>query len=347
MNPSLVVGGGMAGIAAALSLSARGRQVILIEKRSRLGGRASSFLDRRSGEVIDNCQHVLLGCCTTVQSLLEDLKQEGQIAWSQGYDFLLPDGGGAHRLQPSSWLPAPLHYLPSLLRFGALSPADRLRLIRVFLIMMWAGERSLRRATRAPIEAWLDRRGVGDELKRRFFEPILVGAVNETLDRAAAWPSFQVFLQGFLPHRRAAALGVARVPLDELFARPAREKLEAQGHEVRTSTRVTDLETKDGRCIAVRLASGERLPCGEVVMAVPPSTLASIAVDDGEAIAEVPSDWDFSPITGIHLWMDRQVVDRPHAALLESPIHWVFPKTVAPEARKRLGAVQRLQVVIS
>ena len=344
--PVIVVGAGAAGLAAAVELTRAGRRVVVIEKRRLTGGRAASFVDRKSGEEVDNCQHVLLGCCTQAIDLLETLGTADQLQWTDDYRFLLPDGETPGILRPTHWLPAPLHYLPSLLRFGALSFGDRLRLARIMTGMMLAGPAALEDATSAPILDWLQARGATPTLIRRFLEPVLIGAVNEELDQAAATPSFQVFLQGFLPHRRAAALAVAECGLGELLGEPAARFIEAGGGEMRRGERVTELLFDGDRASGVRTARGDEIEAAAVILALPPRGLRALERTEDSPWGATP-EFEYSPITGINLWLDREVLEVPHAALLESPIHWVFAKPVSEKAATALGARQRLHVVIS
>ena len=213
----LVVGGGIAGIAAAVALSEAGREVCLLEKRAFLGGRASSFVDKETGEEIDNCQHVVLGCCTNVLDLFEKLGVRDQIEFSREFHYIEPDGR-RHHLGPVN-LPAPLHFLPGILSFGALSRGERFAIVCAFLRMMWTSDRGLRSLADCTVAEWLSRQRQPERAIRRFWDPILVSAVNESLDRAAALPCLQVFLEGFLPHRRAAAMGIPRIGLQSALRR--------------------------------------------------------------------------------------------------------------------------------
>ncbi len=345
MKPTAVLGGGMAGLRAALTLARAGRKVVLLEKSPRLGGRAGTFRDRVTGEDVDNGQHVILGCCTTLLRFIEDIGAADELTWHETYTFL-EEGGARHALRPTRLLPAPLHYLPSLLRFGALTVRDRRKLVFVLLRMMRAGPGGRREAEANPFARWLHEAGASPSLVRRFFDPILVAAVNEALEAAAAAPCFQVFLEGFLPHRDAARLGVARRHHEALFATPARRALEEARVDIRLGSQVVGWETKMGRLARIRIRDDESLEVDGAVCALPPNATARLGNSCGAFPQAIP-DFPSSPITDVQLWWDRPVADLPFGALLASPVQWFFAKEVAGSKARALGARQRLRAVIS
>ena len=341
-RPIAVIGGGISGLSAAVDLVDAGRRVVLLERRAFLGGRATSFPDRTTGQEIDNCQHVVLGCCTNVLDLLDRLGTRDRIDFRTHFHYVEP-GGRRHLLRPHA-LPAPMHFLPSILRFGAVSFADRLRIVTRFLRMMTMGKPSLLLHGKRPMAELLSDQS--ETAIRRFWEPILVSAVNEDLDKVAALPCLQVFLQGFLPHRDAAAMGVPRVGLRSLYAEPARRYIEGHGGEVRLRANVTGLRHDGDRVDAVTLHDGEEIAVDGAVVAVPPANIGGLDPENTLApAAAVPTS--FASITGIHLWFDRVVVDLPRAVLLDSPIQWVFARDVDEASARELGARQYLNLVVS
>ncbi|MCB9832175.1 MAG: FAD-dependent oxidoreductase [Planctomycetes bacterium] len=341
-----VVGAGMAGCAAALRLSERGEQVVLIERRRFLGGRATSFADRVTGDEIDNAQHVLLGCCTNVIDLLGQLGQAEQLRWHDRFHYFDPEGR-RHDLA-RCFLPAPLHYGPSLLGWGALGLGERLGLVRAFLRLMLGSGAELESLRQRTIGDWLRARGQSERSIARFWRPIIVSAVNEEVEVAAALPALQVFVEGFLPHRRAALLGVPRLGLARLFAEPTAALLTGRGARLRTQTYVREILVDRGHLSGLRLATGEAITCRRAVLAIPPEALAGIPVSDGRPLLETmePAALRHSPIVGLHLWFDREVMDLPHAALLDARLEWAFAHEPGPGGRA-LGARQRVQGVFS
>ena len=187
-----VVGGGLSGLAAACALSEAGYRVALFEKRPYLGGRASSYEHPGTGEVVDNCQHILLGCCTNLVDFYGRLGVQDKIRWYDRLTFMLP-GSRASQIGASGW-PAPFHASPSFLRFELLSLADKLAIGRAMLALV----------PRVPTDGnisfleWLRRHGQTKLAIDRFWGPVLVSALNEELDRVSVAYGAMVFRDAFL-----------------------------------------------------------------------------------------------------------------------------------------------------
>jgi squalene-associated FAD-dependent desaturase len=221
-----VVGGGLAGLAAGCVLADSGLAVTLFERRSYLGGRASSYQHPGTGEVVDNCQHVLLGCCTNLVEFYQRIGAEGKIRWYDRLTFLEP-GGRASVIKPSA-LPAPLHTAPAFLRAACLSLADKMAIA--------AGMAALTpikpRDTGESFLQWLHRHGQTERALERFWKPVLVSALNEEIDFISVPYAAQVLRESFLKSAAAGRMGVPTVPLTELYNR-AGEYISARGGEVR------------------------------------------------------------------------------------------------------------------
>ncbi|MDW8353506.1 MAG: hydroxysqualene dehydroxylase HpnE [Bryobacterales bacterium] len=319
MPDVIVVGGGLAGMAAAAALGSAGLRVTLLEARPYLGGRASSFPLPGAGdsqELIDNCQHVLLGCCENLLDLYERLGVRDRIRFFDEYYFLEP-GGRLSVLRPGR-LPPPLHMSGSLVRLKFLDARAKLAVLRALAQM----RRERRRADldRITMREWLARAGQTQVAVDRFWRPVLVSAVNEELDRMAARHGFQVFLLAFLGSRRACRLGLPAVPLGSLYAPEVWAKFPNVTIRLRAPAR--RLLVEGDTAVGVEV-DGERLTASYLVVALPFERLAAIAPQAG-----VNTDgWEHSPITGIHLWFDRRVTDLPYAALLDRTIQWFFDKS--------------------
>ena len=208
----LIVGGGIAGLSAAVRLAAEGVPVTLLETRKKLGGRATSFADVRSGEVLDNCQHVVLGCCTNYLDLLSRLGMRDAIEW---YDeqYWVEAGGRTSVIRPSM-LPAPLHFSIATARASFLSRSDLACLARIGRVLLRVDRQKHRNET---FGTFLSRYSQTPSVIARFWSPIVVSACNMDVDRVAASVALHVFQEGFLGSPEAARMGVPRVPLVELY----------------------------------------------------------------------------------------------------------------------------------
>lgn len=325
-----VLGGGVAGLAAALSLHQAGRHVTLVEARNRLGGRATSFTDPATGERIDNCQHVVLGCCTNLVDFYERLGVADRIEWYEEMYFASSDGRiDVLRASP---LPAPLHLAPALLRFGAYSRSEKVALARGMKAIA-AADRG--RVAHQTFARWLTERRQPERLIRRFWDVVIVSACNLPCDRVSAEPALQVFQEGFLAHRRAWRLGVPRCPLVDLYDGAARFI-----DDLRLSTRVVRLEGGE-RVERVVLDDGSALDADAYVLALPFEQIEAVADEamrqrDGR-LAQ-PRGLTHSPILGVHLRFERPVSDLPHAVLLDADVQWVFFKEEGRTAHAVISA---------
>lgn len=317
----IVVGAGVAGIAAAVSLALAGASVHLVEARRRLGGRATSFVDAPTGEVLDNCQHVTLGCCTRYRRLLELLGAEDALRWHSTQYWVEAAEGDRERVSriEPGWLPAPLHFAGSFAAARFLSIEEKLAIA--------AGIRELAATSREQWEdrtfaTWLDAASQPEGARRKFWEPVVVSACNAWPDRVCASPAMKVFQDGLLASRDAAMMGVPRVPLVRLYE-GLPELLASAGGRV--------LEGHAASCVQPRLvtmADGSTMTAGRVICALPlEKAVGAVRDERGEAdsgLTLLASRQTFSPIIGVHLEFDRSVMEVPHAVLVGAPTQWVF-----------------------
>jgi len=316
-----VIGAGLAGLACASALARRGFRVHVLERKSIPGGRASSYEAQDTGEVVDNCQHILMGCCTNLLRFYEDSGVGDRIRWVDRFHFLEPNG--RESVLRGSRLPAPFHLLPSFFRLGFLGRADKWAVARA-LMRMLAGP-----GPRAdgPMLAWLRAAGQTHRAIERFWGPILVSALNEEPERCSTRHAFQIFRQGFLAHPRAYVMGIPRVPLRDLYG-PCVERLRAAGCEVTYRAPVRGVAVEAGRAAGVAL-EGETLPADYVVSAAAFDGVAALLPEAwrGHAFFRGWEGIEPSPISAVHLWWDRPVTAMQHAALLDRQVQWMFNKT--------------------
>src|SRR6202521_985682 len=225
----IVVGGGLAGLSAACALADAGYQVRLLEKRRYLGGRASSYEHPGTGEVIDNCQHVLLGNCVNLIDLYRRLDVSDAIRWFDRLTFIEP--GGRRSILEPSFLPAPFHDMPAFLRASAFSFSDKLAIGRGLSAFI-AG---IPKDSDENFAQWLQRHGQTRGAIERFWKPVLVSALNEDPDRMSVHYAGQVIRKSLLLSPGAGRMGVPIIPLSELYSR-AIDYLESRGGQVELSS---------------------------------------------------------------------------------------------------------------
>lgn len=315
-----VAGGGLAGLAAGCALADAGFRVTLFERRPYLGGRASSYQHPGTGEVVDNCQHVLLGCCTNLIEFYQRLGVQQKIRWYDCLTFLEP-GGRASVIGATS-LPAPFHTLPSFLRAPCLQISDKLSIAAAMAALV----PSLPRDNGQSFLSWLRQCGQTEAAIDRFWKTILVSALNEDLDRISVPYAAQVVRESFLKSATAGRMGIPTVPLTDLYSAAA-DYITARGGEVRLRSSV---ESFVPEAAGVQLCAGERTELFDfLVLALPFNGLASVLPQTVQAgpLCRNLAEFSSSPITGIHLWFDRQITDLDHAVLLDRTIQWMFHKS--------------------
>src|SRR5579872_2434928 len=337
-----IAGGGLAGLAAACALSDAGFRVTLFEKRPFLGGRASSYEHPGTGEVVDNCQHVLFKVCTNLMEFYDRIGVANQIRWFDQMNFIEP--GGRISVMKSSPLPAPLHTAPSFFGFKFLSAADKLSVARALVPLTL----TVQRDTGKSFQQWLDDHGQTKHAVERFWKPILISALSEELNLISVSAAAQVVRES-MKSPAARHMGVPTVPLTDLYNK-AGDYIRARGGELHfrepiegftANTSSVQLQLRnqaenrenDSRQAAPSLSPNSLRGQGEnfdfLILALPFDALDKVLPKSPESapIREKITHFENSPITGIHLWFDRQISDLDHAVLLDRTIQWMFHKS--------------------
>lgn len=337
-----VVGGGLAGIAAACALADSGWRVHLLERRPYLGGRASSYEHPGTGEVIDNCQHVLIGRCTSLIDLYRRLGVLDAIRWYDRFTFLTPDGQSAV-IEPGRF-PAPLHSAMAFLRAPIFTATDKLAIawgLSTFL-------NGLPPDTEENFAHWLSRHRQTRRAVERFWKPVLVSALNEDLERISVHYAAKVFRESFLLSPESGRMGIPAIPLSELYGR-AVGYLQQRGSLVSLRTSVEAvMPAGDGWSVR---AGGSSFESAAVILALPFEGMAALLSalprnDASQELAGRLAQFEHSPITGIHLWLDREVTHLDHAVLLETTIQWMFNKSRLQPSHRGQEATY-LELVVS
>lgn len=356
-----MIGGGLAGLSSAVALAEAGFRVRLLEKRPHLGGRAASYV-LPDGEHVDNCQHVTLGCCTNLEDFYRRVGAGDKIRFYDRLIFAAPDG--RRGVMQASRLSPPLHMFPSFAFFPLLDWADKRGIARAMLTIARSGgcpsdissfeaarlgpRHTANTAANMTMLEWLERHGQTQGAIRRFWEVVLVSALDEELDRTDARYGIDVFWKAFLSTRGGYRVGIPCVPLGELYD-GCRESIERRSGEVLLRAGVRRFVVTDGIVRGVERDDGSVETADYYIAAVTQDLLPALLppeIVDREPVFSNLRHLKTSPITGVHLWFDRNVMSEPFLTLLDSTIQWVFNKTqLYGDSAKGNG--QYLQLVIS
>jgi zeta-carotene desaturase len=320
-----IAGGGLAGLAAACALADSGFRVTLFERRPYLGGRASSYEHPGTGEVVDNCQHVLFRVCTNLVEFYKRIGVEDKIRWFDEMTFIEP--GGRTSVMHASPLPAPLHTAPSFLRFPFLSVKDKLVISRAIAALTMTSQPDTGRS----FLDWCQQHGQTSNAIERFWKPILVSALSEDLDLMSVSAAAQVVRES-MKSPEARHMGVPSIPLTELY-NAAGDYIRVRGGEIRFRTSLETFSPATSQ-VGIRAGAGAQAQEREevfdyLVLALPFDSLERVLPENPEAapLREKLTHFESSPITGIHLWFDRQISDLDHAVLLDRTVQWMFHKS--------------------
>jgi len=338
-----VIGGGVAGMSSACALAEAGLRVQLVERRGYLGGRASSYLHPGVGEVIDNCQHVLFGCCTNLSGFYRRIGVTDRIHWTSEMTMIEP--GGRRSLLGPSWLPAPLHGLPKLLAAHAFTLADKIALARAFGALL----RPVPSDSMESLGAWLRRHGQTEGALNHFWRLVIASALNSELDDIALPYAAMVIRGLFMNSAEAGSMGVSTVPLSDLYS-GTEQFLAQRGATILLNTNVESAawdETAQQWTITTRTGT---LTSDLLVLALPFEATAKLLphmppAAGAAALAHQLEQHEHWPICSVHLWFDREITTLDHAVLLDREIHWMYNKSRFQPGRNEKGSY--LELVIS
>jgi len=343
MLPDVVIlGGGLGGLSAAVRLSHAGLRVTLVEHRPFLGGRTYSFLDPSTGDVVDNGQHLLLGCYHATRRYLGMIGSDhlAELQGSLQLKFLRP--GHTPSMLRCPALPAPAHVFVGLLGLRSLSWADRARLFavgRALLVTDADGERRLDTMT---VAEWLTSLGQSPEARNVLWDVLAIGSLNDDPATVSALLFFRVLRAAFVGRREHSSFLVPRAGLSPLLVDSARHFIESRNGRVMTGVRAVKL-VHDGNALReVSCVGGESLKAGAYVSAVPYYALSNLLSKGSPVQGLELARFRSSAIVSVNVWLDREVMTEEMVAMLDTTIHWVFNRSAllgSPGKRQHLCAV--------
>jgi len=328
LKNAIVIGGGLAGLAAGVALAEPGCLVRVFEQRPYPGGRATSYA-LPNGEHVDNCQHVTLGCCSNLADFYRRVGADDKIKFFDRLVFLDPQGMTG--IMQADFLPAPIHMTGSFLFFAPLAYPDKLSIARALAAILFADGRPKDAHAEEPISMmeWLRRRKQTPAAIERFWRVVLVSALNEELDRTDAHFGIDVFWKAFLANRTGYRMGVPSVALAELYD-GCRVAIEKKGGEVILRSPVRTLRFESAALKTAIFDGGREETADSFILALPHDRIVDLLPPEIRSCNPALSHLEkfkVSPITGVHLWFDREVTHEPFITLLDTQTQWIFNKT--------------------
>ncbi len=320
----IVLGGGLAGIAASVRLLQNGVSPTLIERRPFLGGRAFSFIDRDTNEEIDNGQHVILGVCHEFLDLLDVLGTRDDIELGSTLDVPVSFQGSVSSLKASRLI----GNIAALVRYRHLSIRDRILVARMmFTIKLSRPDQSeTDQRKRVSFARWLRDHGQSEAAVTRFWSLFILPVFNCRIEDVTAHEAIQFISVALLGPTDYAAIGYPKMGLSTLIGKPAEAFLRSKGADLLTNVRVESLNLDDDE-VEVRLSDGTTLTTKTVVSCLPPNALARVLPDHDPDIAGIRSTleaFEYSPIVAVHLWYERPIMSESLTAFVDQGLQWVF-----------------------
>ncbi|MDP6666088.1 MAG: hydroxysqualene dehydroxylase HpnE [Dehalococcoidia bacterium] len=328
----VIIGGGIAGLAAAVHLVRLGLRPIVLEKRPFLGGRAYSFTDRETGMEIDNGQHVFVGACDQFQQFVSEIGAVEQIRLDDRLRIPVLKQGRLGWLKARK-LPGPLANLSALLGYRHVGLAGKMRILWGLLGIRLTRLRAGSAHDSVTFEDWLRDHGQNDETIENFWNLIILPSLNDDISVVSAHTGIMLFKVALLGPARNPAMGIPLAGLSKLTGDNARNYVEEHGGEIRTGVDVTSLKIDDAKITGVITADGELFEGEAVISAVPAAALKPLLPGEPRG-PDTPDDFftpaesvKTAPIVAVHIWYDRPVMSEKFVAVLDSPLQWVFNDT--------------------
>jgi squalene-associated FAD-dependent desaturase len=342
VKPVVIVGAGLSGLSAGVTLTSGHIPVLLLEQKPSPGGRAYSFTDRTTGDVVDNGQHLLIAGYERTLQFLKTIGTLDRLSIQPRPEILFHHPERGFRRLRLPLLPSPLHFVWGIMTLDLLSVADRLQLLQAGRTIAGFSDATAGPLHDLTVRQWLDLEGQSVECIRSFWEPLAVSIMNERIDAASAVVLVRSLRAAFLSGPRSAALAVATVGLSDLYADAAVEFIRSGGGDVRCGVDVAGLRVQDNAVAGVLARDGTEFPAAAVVLAVPSNRIAGLLPESVlkittlAAFAENPA----APIVSIHLWFERDFMPHDLVGVIGRRVQWVFNRRrIAPDAQRTDGHV--------
>lgn len=341
----LVIGGGLAGLSAAVELTSRGLSVLLVEQKQHLGGRTYSFTHPETGDEVDNGQHLMMGCYHSTLKYLSMIGSIGEVELQDDLSIMFRRQDHPSVTLRSAKFPAPFHILSGLMRLNHLRLAHRMALLRVGVELLIRNPDTDTHLQSITVEQWLNELKQPEENKQYLWNIIAIGALNDSPSVISAALFVTVLQRAFFGSRRNSSMVIPKRGLSPVLIDGAEEYIRNHGGKIILNTSVRNVQIDGNKIRTVMLENGTVVTPKSVLSAVPYFDIPKLFADPDAAGIHHLDAFVSSPIVTLHLWYDAHFVPETFSALIGSQIHWVFNKSKI-YGRKEEG-LMNLALVIS
>ncbi len=324
----LIIGGGVAGLTAAVALTSRGHSILLVEQKPHLGGRTYSFIHPETGDEVDNGQHLLMGCYHATLRYLKMIGARDLVEIQETMSVIFRSSNRpAVELRTNS-LPAPLNVLWGLFGLSNISFMNRLKLLRVGIDVMLKNPDANKHLHSISVSRWLEELGQTEENRKYLWDIIAIGALNDSLDKVSAALFAKVIKTAFFGSRKNASMVIPKRGLSAVLVDKGAEFVEKRGGKILLNTSVDRFQVSGIRYQEVALSDGSKCKPRAIISAIPYFDIPKIFGESNMIGISNLDEFVSSPIVTLHLWFDAHFMKEKFCALLDSPIHWVFNKSM-------------------
>ena len=327
-NPDvLIVGGGAAGLAAAVDCSSRGLSVLLVEQKPRLGGRTYSFIHQETGDEVDNGQHLMMGCYHSTLKFLRLINCLDRVSIQKNLSITFRRTNENAATLSAVTAPAPLNVLVGLFRLNSLTISERISLLRIGVALIIKNPDTNKYLRSITVAQWLDDMNQPSANRKYLWNIIAIGALNDSTDKISAALFVKVLKSTFFGKRMNSSIIIPKNGLSSVLVDGAVEYLQERKGEIVLNTSITKIDTRNSSIGNVHLDNGEILSPKAIISAVPYFDIPKLFSNPEQIGLKDTEEFISSPIISIHLWFDVHFMEEEFVALIDSPIHWVFNKS--------------------
>jgi squalene-associated FAD-dependent desaturase len=320
MKKCLIIGGGLAGLTAASLLSSKNLSVTVIESSPKLGGRTYSFKDTDTDSVIDNGQHIMMGCYVDTLSFLKLIGAENNFAYQKNLFIRFIDKNKNQFQLNAEKVFYPLNLLAAILNYNVLNFSDKISFILFLLKLPLLNKNSIREIT---VKHWLENENQNPNIVKSFWEILCVGALNTNLEKASAFVFYDVLIQIFFKNNFATTIILPKYGLSESIINPALLFIEKNGGTIVPSESVKEIVVKNQKVVSIKSDKDIYDNFDYVISAIPLYALEKIIPINK---LDIDLELEYSTILNIHIWLNENKLQEKFYGLLDSPLHWIFVK---------------------